>query len=163
MSPLEILFMDGLAKMYYAEQRILTALPKMRAAAQSAELVAGFEKHEVETEDQIDRLQQVFESMGRAPQAKECAAIDGLLLEGEKKMSSLQGTSALDAALVLAGHAVEHYEIAHYGALASWANSLGMDAAADLLDVSLDEEVATDVALTELADGGINEAALNAA
>lgn len=160
MSPLQILFIEGLSKMYYAEQRILTALPKMSAAAQSDDLRAGFDKHEAETLDQIDRLLRIFEMIGHTAQTKECSAIDGLLLEGEKTMNALQGSVALDAALVLTGQSVEHYEIAHYGALVDWANCLELEDAADLLDVSLDEELATDVALTELADAGINEAAL---
>lgn len=162
MSQLETMFLEGLSKMYYAEQRILAALPKMRAAARSPELRDGFEKHEAETADQIERLEQVFVLLGTGAQAKECPAIDGLLMAGDRMMATLQGTPGIDAALVAAGQGVEHYEMANYGTLVAWANCLGMEEAANLLDVSLDEEIATDVALTEVADGGVNERALAA-
>ena len=160
---LESLFHDGLRDIYYAERKILKALPKMMRAAQSADLKAAFEKHKMETESQVERLQQVFELMGKRAQAKTCPAIDGILEEGEEMMESYKGSPALDAALVAAAQAVEHYEIARYRALCSWAMVLGMTDAADLLDETLAEETATDEALSELAESSVNPAAVQEA
>ena len=157
---LQNLFLDGLKDIYYAENKILKALPKMAEGAQSEEATSAFEKHLVETEGQVERLKQVFEIIGESAQGKECPAIDGVLEEGEEILKEYEGTPAIDAGLVAAAQAVEHYEIARYGTLVAWAGVLGMTDAADLLQETLDEELATDEALTELADGGVNEAAL---
>lgn len=153
---LENLFHDSLRDIYYAERKILKALPKMMRAAQSEELRAGFEKHKAETEMQVERLQQVFELMGKRAQAKTCPAIDGILEEGEEVMETYKGSQALDAGLVASAQAVEHYEIARYGTLCAWATVLGMDEAAELLQQTLAEETATDEALSALAEASIN-------
>lgn len=160
---LEALFHDQLRDIYYAERKILKALPKMMRAAQSAELKAAFEKHKAQTEVQVERLQQVFELIGKSAQAKTCPAIDGILEEGEEVIEAFKGSKALDAGLVAAAQAVEHYEMARYGTLSRWAVSLGMTEAAALLQETLSEETATDRALTALAEGSVNEAALQEA
>jgi ferritin-like metal-binding protein YciE len=162
-STLETLFHDGLRDIFYAERKILKTLPKMMRAAQSSDLKAAFEKHRTETEGQVERLQQVFELLGKRAQAKTCPAIDGIMEEGEEIMESFKGSPAIDAGLVAAAQAVEHYEIARYGTLARWADTLGMSDAAALLQETLAEETATDEALTMLAEGSVNQAALQQA
>lgn len=153
---LDDLFLDTLKDIYYAEKQILKNLPKMAKAAQSAELKAGFEKHRAETEVQVERLEQVFELLGKRPQGKTCDAILGILEEGKEIMEEYKGTVALDAGLVAAGQAVEHYEIARYGTLKTWAGQLGLTDAAALLDATLQEEIATDLALTDIAATAVN-------
>ncbi|MDB5658146.1 MAG: hypothetical protein JWS10_761 [Cypionkella sp.] len=160
---LEGLFHETLRDIYYAERRILKTLPKMMRAAQSEDLKAAFEKHRGETEVQIERLAQIFEIIGKRPQAKTCPAIDGIIDEGEEVMESFKGAPALDAGLVAAAQAVEHYEMARYGTLRAWAACLGMTDAEQLLMQTLQEEEATDEALTQLADTSVNEAALDKA
>ncbi|MBC7674527.1 MAG: ferritin-like domain-containing protein [Rhodoferax sp.] len=160
MANLESLLHDGLRDIYYAEKKIMKALPKMIRAAQSTDLQAAFDKHLTETEQQVERLQQVFELMGKRAQAKTCPAIDGILEEGEEVMETYKGSPALDAGLVAAAQAGEHYEMARYGTLCAWASVLGMDDAADLLQQTLVEETATDEALSSLADASINSAAI---
>lgn len=157
---LEDLFLDGLKDIYYAEKKITKALPKMAKAAESEELSAGFEKHLAETQTQVERLEQVFEILGKPARGKTCPAIDGILEEGEEIMQEYKGAPALDAGLVAAAQAVEHYEIARYGTLIAWAGQLGMTDAIDLLKATLAEEEATDEALTKLGEGGVNEKAL---
>jgi ferritin-like metal-binding protein YciE len=157
---LELLFLDGLRDIYFAERKILTALPRMIAAAQSDTLRAAFEKHRSETETHVTRLQQAFELMGKRPQAKTCPAIEGILAEGEETAEAFKGTPALDACLIAAAQAVEHYELARYGTLAQWAITLGQNEVADLLDKTLTEETATDEALSDLATTSVNEAGL---
>lgn len=153
------LFYDTLRDIYYAERKILKALPKMARAAQSEKLKAAFQKHEQETEGQIERLQQVFEIIGKAARGKTCDAIEGIIAEGEEIMDTYKGTEALDAGLISAAQAVEHYEITRYGTLKRWATVLGMTDAARLLDETLQEEGKTDTDLTALADAQINEKA----
>ena len=160
---LESLFLDTLRDIYYAEHKISKALPKMASAAQSSDLKAAFEQHLAETEVQIERLEQVFEMLGKEPEAKPCAAMDGIVAEGEEIMKTFKGSIALDAGLIAAAQAVEHYEIARYGTLASWATCLGMNDAADLFEETLAEETATDEALTDLAESSINDAAVDEA
>ncbi|MGQ0564318.1 MAG: YciE/YciF ferroxidase family protein [Gemmobacter sp.] len=160
---LEGLFHDMLRDIYYAERKILKTLPKMMRAAQSAELKAAFEKHKAETEVQVERLQQVFELMGKRAQAKTCPAIDGIIEEGEEVIEAFKGSPALDAGLVATAQAVEHYEIARYGTLFGWANVLGMADAAGLLDQTLTEEKATEKALSTLAKASVNPSAMKAA
>jgi ferritin-like metal-binding protein YciE len=160
---LEDLFLDGLKDIYYAEKKIAKALPKMAKAAESEELSAGFEKHLAETQTQVERLEQVFEILGKPARGKTCPAIDGILEEGEEIMQEYKGAPALDAGLVAAAQAVEHYEIARYGTLIAWAGQLGMTDAIDLLKATLAEEEATDEALTKLGEGGVNEKALQEA
>jgi len=156
---LEDLFHDTLKDIYYAERQILKALPKMARAAASPELKAAFEKHKDETEGQIERLQQVFELLGKRPQGKTCDAIEGIISEGEEIIESFKGTSAIDAGLISAAQAVEHYEIARYGTLRRWAEVLGMAEAAKLLGETLDQEATTDDALTSIADASANAVA----
>ncbi|MQT14867.1 YciE/YciF ferroxidase family protein [Segnochrobactrum spirostomi] len=153
---LEDLFHDTLKDIYYAERKILKALPKMARAASSPELKAAFEKHREETEGQVERLQQVFELLGKRPQAKTCDAIEGIVAEGEEIIESFKGTPAIDAGLISSAQAVEHYEIARYGTLKRWAQVLGHKEAVALLDATLKEESATDKALTTLADASAN-------
>jgi ferritin-like metal-binding protein YciE len=160
---LETLFHDTLKDIYYAEKKILKALPRMAKAVESAELKAVFEKHEMETEAQIERLENVFEMLGKRPQGKTCPAIEGIIEEAQEIMEDYKGTSALDAGLLAAAQAVEHYEISRYGTLRHWASLLGLNAAAKLLDETLRQESSTDEALTKLADKGINDKALKAA
>ena len=160
---LEDLFLDGLKDIYYAEKKISKALPKMARAAESGELVAGFEKHLAETEAQVQRLEQVFELLGKPARGKTCPAIDGILEEGEEIIQEYKGAPALDAGLVAAAQAVEHYEIARYGTLIAWAEQLGMGEAVDLLKSTLAEEEATDEALSALGEGGVNERAMQEA
>jgi ferritin-like metal-binding protein YciE len=156
---LEDLFHDTLKDIYYAEKKILKALPKMARAAQSPDLKAAFEKHKGETEGQVERLQQVFELMGKRAQGKTCDAIEGIIAEGEEIIDEFKGTVAIDAGLISAAQAVEHYEITRYGTLRRWAEVLGMKDAATLLGQTLDEEAKTDEALTALADASANEMA----
>jgi len=153
---LDDLFLDTLKDIYYAEKQILKTLPKMAKAAQSAELKAGFEQHAVETEGQIERLEQVFELIGKAARGKTCDAILGIIEEGKSIMDEFKGTSALDAGLISSAQAVEHYEIARYGTLKSWANQLGMKDAVKLLDQTLQEETATDQKLSQLGESQAN-------
>lgn len=160
---LEALFYDTLKDVFYAEKKILKSLPKMAKAAQSPELVAAFEKHEAETEIQIERLEQVFEILGKRPQGKTCPAIDGIIEEGQEIMEEYEGTPALDAGLLAAAQAVEHYEISRYGTLKRWAQLLGLKDAVKLLDETLQEEGKTDQSLSKLADKQINDKALQAA
>ena len=156
---LEDLFHDTLKDIYYAERKILKALPKMKRAAQSEELKTAFEKHRQETEGHVERLQQVFEIIGKTPRGKTCDAIEGIVAEGEEIMEEFGGTSALDAGLISAAQAVEHYEITRYGTLKRWAGELGLADAAKLLDATLKEEARTDEDLTKLADASANQRA----
>ncbi len=150
------LFLDTLKDIYYAEKQILKSLPKMAKAANSDDLRAAFEKHEGETEGQIERLEQIFELLGKPARGKKCDAIEGILDEGKEIMDEYKGASALDAGLLAAAQAVEHYEISRYGTLKSWAGKLGMNQAARLLDQTLNEEKKTDETLTKIADTAVN-------
>jgi ferritin-like metal-binding protein YciE len=148
---LDDLFLDTLKDIYYAEKQILKALPKMAKAAEDPELKAGFETHREETEGHVDRLEQIFEMLGQPARAKQCDAILGILEEGKSIIEDYKGTHALDAGLVSSAQAVEHYEMARYGTLKAWANLLGRNDAAKLLDATYREEVATDRKLSVLA------------
>ncbi len=156
---LEDLFLDTLKDIYYAEKQILKTLPKMAKAAESDEVRAGFEQHAQETEGQIERLEQVFEMIGKAPRGKTCEAILGIIDEGKEIMQEFKGTQALDAGLVSSAQAVEHYEIARYGTLKTWAQQLGLKDAVKLLDQTLQEEIATDKKLTQVAEASANQKA----
>jgi ferritin-like metal-binding protein YciE len=153
------LFHDSLKDVYFAEKKILVALPKMAKAAQSEDLKAAFEKHEGETEGQVQRLEQVFEEIGEKPQGKTCPAIIGIIDEGKEVMDEYKGSPALDAGLLAAAQAVEHYEISRYGTLCAWAEELGHGKVTKLLKQTLVEEEATDKALSELAESVINQQA----
>ena len=157
---LEDLFLDHLKDIYYAEKKILKTLPKMAKAADGEEVSAAFEKHRAETEGQVERLERVFDLLGKAARGKTCPAIDGILEEGSEVMEDYEGAPALDAGLVASAQAVEHYEIARYGTLIAWAEQLDMPEAAELLKATLSEEEATDEALSALGEGGVNERAL---
>ena len=157
------LFLDTLKDIYFAEKKILSALPKMAKAAQSPKLKAAFEKHMGETEGQVDRLEQVFASIEESPKGKTCDAIMGILDEGKEIMDEYKGTAALDAGLLAAAQAVEHYEISRYGTLKTWANELGYKDAVKLLDATLKEEKATDGALSQIAEVGSQPARGNGA
>lgn len=150
------LFHDTLKDVYFAENKILKTLPKMAKAAQSKDLKAAFVKHERETRGQIKRLEQVFKIFGKKPQAKTCEAIMGITKEGAEIMTEFKGMPALDAGLLAAAQAVEHYEMSRYGTLRTWAEELGMSEAASLLEATLKEEKATDSALTALAKSVVN-------
>jgi ferritin-like metal-binding protein YciE len=160
---LEDLFYDTLKDIYFAERQILRALPKMARAAQSTELKAGFEKHREETEGHVERLQQVFELIGKRAQGKTCEAIQGIIAEGEEIMEEFKGTPAIDAGLISSAQAVEHYEIARYGTLKTWAHTLGFKEAVTLLDQTLQEEGKTDKLLSQLATTAANQKASRAA
>src|SRR5882757_4016076 len=153
------LFLDTLKDVYFAEKQILKALPKMAKAAHAEELRAAFEKHHGETEGQVERLEQIFELLDKPARAKTCEAIQGILDEGKEIMDEYKGTEALDAGLLAAAQAVEHYEISRYGTLKQWALQLGMKDAARLLDETLQEEKKTDESLTTLAEAAVNLAA----
>ena len=145
---LKDLFLDTLKDIYFAEKKILSALPKMAKAAQSPKLKAAFEKHMAETDGQVERLEQVFASIDETPKGKTCDAIMGIIEEGKEVMDEYKGMPALDAGLLAAAQAVEHYEISRYGTLKTWANELGYADAVKLLDATLKEEKATDSALS---------------
>src|ERR1700733_4127337 len=153
------LFLDTLKDIYFAEKQILKALPKMAKAAQSDKLRAAFEKHHGETEGQVERLEQIFELLDVPARSKTCDAIQGILDEGKEFREEYKGCEALDAGLVAAAQAVEHYEISRYGTLKQWAQQLGMKDAVRLLDETLQQEKKTDQALTSLADAAVNVAA----
>ena len=156
---LEDLFHDTLKDIYFAEKKILTALPKMAKAAHSDELKAAFERHHAETEGQVERLEEVFELIDKPARGKTCPAILGLVEEGQEVMKDFKTSDAHDAGLLSGAQAVEHYEISRYGTLIAWAEQLGMNDAARLLKQNLDEEKKTDEALTKLAEGSINQMA----
>jgi ferritin-like metal-binding protein YciE len=156
---LDELFHDTLKDIYYAEKKILTALPKMAKAAQNDDLRAAFEKHEGETEEQVARLEKVFAAIDAKPQGKKCPAIDGIIDEGKEIISEYKGSPALDAGLLAAAQAVEHYEISRYGTLRTWASELGLKDAVGLLEKTLKEEEATDEALSALAEEAVNQRA----
>lgn len=153
---LENLFEDTLRDIYYAERQILKTLPKMAKAANSEKLAAGFQHHHEETEAHVERLEQVFDMLGKRPRGKTCDAILGIIDEGKEIMDEYKGTVALDAGLAAAAQAVEHYEIARYGTLITWAKQLGMTDAARLFELTLAEEKATDEELSQLAETEAN-------
>jgi ferritin-like metal-binding protein YciE len=153
------LFLDTLKDIYYAEKQILRALPKMAKAASSDKLRAAFEKHHGETEGQVERLEQIFELMEKPARGKTCDGIQGILDEGKEVMEEYKGSDALDAGMLAAAQAVEHYEITRYGTLKQWAQQLGMKDAVRLLDQTLQEEKKTDETLTSLAEAAVNIAA----
>ncbi len=160
---LETLFHETLRDVYYAERKILKALPKMARGASAPELRKAFEDHKAETEGQIERLQQIFELIGKPARGKTCQAIEGILDEGEEILEEFKGTPACDAGLISAAQAVEHYEIARYGTLKRWSHALGMTEAHKLIDQTLAEESKADDMLTAIADEVANPAAMKAA
>lgn len=147
---------DQLADMYYAEKQLLKALPKMAKTATNEDLSAAFTAHAEETQTHVERLEQVFEALGIPAKAKKCPAIDGILEEGKEIMDEFSDDAALDAGLVAAAQKAEHYEIASYGSMAAWAEQLGLDDAAALLNETLEEEKSTDEKLSEIAETVVN-------
>lgn len=156
---LDELFHATLRDIYHGEKQILKALPKMKKNATSPELQQAFDRHYAETEGQIERLQRVFELINKTARGRTCEAIEGLVEEGEEVMSEASRGEVMDAGLIAAAQAVEHYEIARYGTLKSWAQQLGMTEAAKLLDQTLQEEKKTDELLNEIALKSINKKA----
>ena len=150
------LFLEVLKDTYHAEKQILRALPRMAKAAESNKLREAFETHRKETEGQVERVEQVFEMIGKPARTKTCQAILGIIEEGKEVMSDFAKTEALDAGLIAAAQAVEHYEISRYGTLRTWANQLGLRDAARLLEETLKEEKRTDELLTKLAEAAAN-------
>lgn len=153
-------FVDELKDIYWAEKHLVKALPKMQKAATSTELAAAFQKHAQETQTHIETLEQVFALLDEKPQAKTCDAMEGLLEEAKGIMEDTdKGTMTRDAGLILAAQKVEHYEIATYGTLRTLAETMGHTEVANLLQQTLDNEKLTDVALTKVAEGFVNEQA----
>jgi ferritin-like metal-binding protein YciE len=153
---LDDLYVHQLQDVYYAENQITKALPKMIAKATSPELKASFETHLTETETQIERLKRVFEMHGLSPKAVTCPAIDGIIKEANETAGEISDKQVLDAALIAAAQAVEHYEITRYGTLIAWATQLGRENEVELLAQTLAEEKATDEKLTALAERKVN-------
>jgi ferritin-like metal-binding protein YciE len=156
---LDELFHDTLKDIYFAEKKILATLPKMAKAAQADELKKAFEKHKTQTEGHVARLEKIFGLIDKKPQGKTCAAIVGITEEGAEIMEEYEGSPALDAGLLAAAQAVEHYEISRYGTMRTWATELGLTEAAKLLGQTLDEEKQTDADLTEIAESVVNQEA----
>jgi ferritin-like metal-binding protein YciE len=159
MKKLEDLFLHLMKDMYHAEKQILRALPKMAKAAESEELRKAFETHLQETKGQVERLEQVFDMLGRKPRGETCEAIQGLVEEAKEVMDEAEDAEVLDAGMLAAAQAVEHYEIARYGTLCAWAEQLGMKDAMSLLQQTLDEEKRTDKLLSEIAMSRLNREA----
>ncbi|MGO4407986.1 ferritin-like domain-containing protein [Bosea sp. RAF48] len=156
---LDDLFLDTLRDIFYAEKQILKALPKMARAATSSEVKKAFETHRDETETHVERLAEIFEILGKAPRGKTCDAILGIIDEGKSIIEEFEGSPALDAGLVAAAQAVEHYEIARYGTLKAWAAQLGLKDAVTLLDQTLSEETKTDQLLSKIGVSAANKKA----
>jgi ferritin-like metal-binding protein YciE len=156
---LEKLFLEELKDIYNAEKQLTRALPRMAKAAESPELQQAFTNHLKETEGQIQRLERVFKELGQTARGKKCKGMEGLIEEGKEKMEEEGEPEVVDAALIASAQKVEHYEIAAYGCLRTYANLLGYSEAGRLLGENLKEEEATDKKLTQLGEGGINEAA----
>ena len=159
-SMLQDFFLDEIKDIYYAEKHIIKTLPKMMKAASSTELKQAFKEHLEVTKTHVTRLEQVFELLGKRPQAKKCDAIEGITKEGEGIIEDTEaGTATRDVGLIMAAQKVEHYEIATYGGLAQLATTLGYDEAAQLLTATLDEEKEADTLLTDIAENNVNYSA----
>ena len=156
---LDDLFVHQLQDLYYAENQILKALPKMMAKATNAQLKQGLETHLRETEGQVARLEQVFRMHGAPVKAVDCPAIDGIIKEANEVAGEVSDKQVLDAAIIAASQAVEHYEITKYGTLIAWAKQLGRQDCASVLEQTLNEEKATDAKLTAMAEANINRKA----
>lgn len=159
MNTLEDLFLDALADMYYAENQLTKALPKMSKAATHEDLREAFDSHLVETEGHVQKLEQVFETFSKEARSKKCPAIVGIIKEAEELISENKKSPTINAALIFGAQKAEHYEIASYGGLRDWAKLLGNEEAASILDEILDEEKAADAKLTELAETHCNPSA----
>lgn len=159
---LDKLFLEELKDVYNAEKQILRALPKMAKAAESPDLQQAFTKHLKETEGHVQRLERIFKELGQATRGKKCKGMEGLLEEGKEVLEEEGEPAVIDAALISSAQRVEHYEMAAYGCLRTYAELLGHSEAEQLLQQTLDEEEAADKKLTELGESGINEAAVAA-
>jgi ferritin-like metal-binding protein YciE len=157
------LFLAQLKDIYFAEKKIYRSLPKMVKATKMAELKEAFTSHREETQGHIERLEQVFEMIGKRPQAKACEAINGILQEGEETIEDFGESAAIDTGLVAAGQAVEHYEMARYGTIVAWAKTCGQDQVAQLMQETLEEEKKADTLLNGLAKEDINRQAMKQA
>lgn len=156
-SMLEKFVVDQLKDIYYAEKQLLKALPKMEKAATTEQLKEAFREHAVVTQEQIGRLEQAFEIMGKKAQGKKCEAMEGLLKESQSIIEETEkGTMTRDVALIMAAQKVEHYEIASYGGLAQITRTMGLDEVSDLMETTLAEEKEADVLLTSIAENDIN-------
>ncbi|QDT52644.1 hypothetical protein Pan44_06560 [Caulifigura coniformis] len=149
-------FEEELKDVLSAEKQLLKALPKMAKSASNEDLKAGFEEHLEQTKGHVERLEKIFGMLDKTPRAKKCKAMEGLIEEGSELMEEDASPEVMDAMLIAAAQKVEHYEIATYGTLVTWARQIEMDEAADLLQETLDEEKETDSKLTGLAESGIN-------
>jgi ferritin-like metal-binding protein YciE len=156
---LDELFHEGLKDIYFAEKKILSALPKLAKAAQSKDLIAAFEKHEAETEEHVKRLDEIFEMIEQKPQGKNCPAIMGLVEEGQKIIKDYKDSPVLDDGLIGAAQSVEHYEISRYGTLMVWAQVLGMTEGAAIFNRTFQEEIRAHALLIKLAEKAINREA----
>ena len=155
------LFLHTLKDVYFAENAILKALPKMAKKAEAPQLKSAFETHLEETKGQVERLKQIFELLGEKASGEECPAIEGIIEESEELMSEIKDPYVLDAALIAAAQAVEHYEITRYGTLTAWAEELGLDEVVPILEETLEEEKATDVKLSALGETRLNKVAID--
>jgi ferritin-like metal-binding protein YciE len=156
LADLNDLFLHELKDLYDAEHQLLKALPRMAKAASSPELRAAFEEHLAQTEDHVERLESVFEAFGEKPDRETCVGMKGLIAEGERLMKDNAEPDVMDAGLISAAQRVEHYEIAAYGTLVTWAGTSGIDGAAELLQATLDEEKLTDQKLSAIAESSVN-------
>jgi ferritin-like metal-binding protein YciE len=156
MKTMDDLFLHHLKDIYYAEKQILKALPKMAKATSSPELAKAFETHRQETEGQVERLEEIFEILGKPARGVKCEAIEGLISETKEIMDEADEPGVLDAGLLASAQAVEHYEIARYGAMRAWAQQLGLSKAVKLIEQTLKQEKAADQLLTEIAGATIN-------
>ena len=156
---LDDLFVHQLQDIYYAEKQLLKALPKMITLATSPQLKQGLESHRVETENHVKRVEQVFKMHGAEAKAVDCPAMDGIIKEANHLTGDIADKQVLDAGIIAAAQAVEHYEISRYGTLVEWAKQLGRQDCATVLEQNLQEEKAADKKLTSLAEGGINRKA----
>jgi ferritin-like metal-binding protein YciE len=159
MKTLNDLFVHFVRDMYYAEKQILKTLPKMAKKANSPKLREAFEGHRTETECHVETLEKVFALLDLKPRGVTCEAINGILDEGKEIMEEAEDKEVLDAGMIAAAQAVEHYEITRYGTMIAWAKRLGMDEAAKLLTKNLDQEYAADKKLSMIAEGGLNKKA----
>lgn len=157
------LFLNFLQDVYYAERQILRTLPKMAKAAQNQELKDALMHHREETQHQVERLQQVFEKIGKRARGQTCEAINGIIEEGEEVIEQFEAGPVLDAGILANAQAVEHYEMARYGTMIAWAKACGMNEAVQLLEETLAEEKKADSLLNQIANKTVNAQALKAA
>lgn len=159
MKSMDDLFLHGLQDIYTAEKRILQSLPTMAKSVGTSELKKALEHHKNETQQHVQRLEEVFKMIGQKPKGVECKAIEGIIGEAQEELKEIEGKAVCDAAIIASAQAVEHYEISRYGTLTAWAKELGHNDAANLLHQTLEEEKRTDEKLTKMAKEKVNKAA----